>query len=556
MIIAGPNGAGKSTLLDLLRKEGAPKDRRKDVLYIGPHRSARHQTVLERNLYQQPFSMSQLLASQSLPGIDGVEGGKNRDPWNHDDTANYLKHAICRVASRYERAIARRYREVGEIPRNSIPDPWVPFREVTSRLLPHLCFAGVEPNPKNPEVLGCNWTVHGTNVDLNQLSSGEKSIIHMFYPLVEPEIDALLGGAEGGGGTQRCVLIDEPELHLHPNLQVKVIEEFRAIASAGRVQLILATHSPTVVDAAYSSELFVLRPPESIASGTNQLQQIASDDEKLTWIRSIFGGASNLTAMQTVLVVEGVGPESKTVSDRQLYRALHPRFSEVTIISGGGHSQCRQLRDSLAEVLSHLAPNLAAWALLDRDIAAVNTNWVRHLEVSMIENLALDPRCIYDACEPVRERIGLRSDAEVEAALDLLLDQARDEEVERRVLDSAGYQKFNPTGPLAKLSNSFSEWCQAVGENFTEERVALMIQEQTRIVDTFVSQKRRRENFHGKRMLKRFCQERLRGTPLAYDLFVYYAIRAAGSRKGVRAFFDAFFDEILGPGSSLESDDA
>jgi putative ribosome biogenesis GTPase RsgA len=82
MIITGPNGCGKSTLLNQLRTVGG------DILYLGPHRSSRRQTVRMRFLSQQSIDMGSLLSNANLPGFEGLDiPNRTRDAWNADEAA-------------------------------------------------------------------------------------------------------------------------------------------------------------------------------------------------------------------------------------------------------------------------------------------------------------------------------------------------------------------------------------------------------------------------------------------------------------------------------------
>lgn len=242
MVIAGPNGTGKSTLLNAIRSTAGWNN----IIYIGPHRALRRQTVQQRHIITTPFLMEELLTRQDSPGFEGVQlitGA--RDPWGHDDSANYLKHTLCQVEIDFQQAIMERYKKDGEIKKGSLPDPWKPLRELSANLLPHLRFSGIDST--NRSQLQCLWNVHGVPqaVDLDELSSGEKSIIQMFFPLVEREIRALLAEVSGvekaGDRPEQCVLIDEPELHLHPNLQVKVLDYLRVLTTGTQTQVILGS---------------------------------------------------------------------------------------------------------------------------------------------------------------------------------------------------------------------------------------------------------------------------------------------------------------------------
>ncbi len=96
----------------------------------------------------------------------------------------------------------------------------------------------------------------GQELDLTQMSDGERSLLAMMIDLcrrlvlANPELDDPL--QEGTG----VVLIDEVELHLHPQWQREIVEKLRR--TFPRMQFILTTHSPFVIQSAYSSDELVL----------------------------------------------------------------------------------------------------------------------------------------------------------------------------------------------------------------------------------------------------------------------------------------------------------
>lgn len=81
-------------------------------------------------------------------------------------------------------------------------------------------------------------------VDLDQLSSGEREIIAFFTYLSTKAINTSI------------LIIDEPELHLHPKWQSIVLYSIHKIFP--NVQLFLATHSQEIHQSASQSELFEL----------------------------------------------------------------------------------------------------------------------------------------------------------------------------------------------------------------------------------------------------------------------------------------------------------
>ena len=165
-----------------------------------------------------------------------------------------------------------------------MPDVWKPLKEMTENLLPHLHFDKIDVSDRDH--IKCLWNVHTKDiqVDIDDLSSGEKAIIHLFFPLIEKRIQALMARSEGSNegahpdqlAEQVCVLMDEPELHIHPNLQGKILDYLRNLAVRESVQFVLATQSSTIAEQASSDELFLLRPAERIGTDENQLMRIAS----------------------------------------------------------------------------------------------------------------------------------------------------------------------------------------------------------------------------------------------------------------------------------------
>lgn len=72
-------------------------------------------------------------------------------------------------------------------------------------------------------------------IDLQQLSSGEKQEIILFYNLIFKTKDNLL------------LLIDEPEISLHIVWQKKFLEDLLKITENSKIKVILATHSPQII---------------------------------------------------------------------------------------------------------------------------------------------------------------------------------------------------------------------------------------------------------------------------------------------------------------------
>jgi predicted ATPase len=77
-------------------------------------------------------------------------------------------------------------------------------------------------------------TIHGDEVDLNKLSSGEKNLLVLFGNLLFNEFETL-------------VMMDEPELSLHIEWQMKFLPIIEQIVAVQPVNVIIATHSPILI---------------------------------------------------------------------------------------------------------------------------------------------------------------------------------------------------------------------------------------------------------------------------------------------------------------------
>ncbi len=87
---------------------------------------------------------------------------------------------------------------------------------------------------------------------VDQLSSGELE----WLTLVGTLITKYMGQRIGEEGFRGIVLIDEPELHMHPEWQARILPALRDVAP--HAQLVLATHADAPWDQVYSFERVLL----------------------------------------------------------------------------------------------------------------------------------------------------------------------------------------------------------------------------------------------------------------------------------------------------------
>ena len=89
----------------------------------------------------------------------------------------------------------------------------------------------------------------GEEFDINDLSSGEKQLFlrTLSIKMLEPK--------------NSIILIDEPELSLHPKWQQRIIEVYKKIGENN--QIIIATHSPHILGSVSNENIFILYRDEN-----------------------------------------------------------------------------------------------------------------------------------------------------------------------------------------------------------------------------------------------------------------------------------------------------
>lgn len=89
----------------------------------------------------------------------------------------------------------------------------------------------------------------GTQITFDELSTGERTLITKLLVL-NLQTNNLSG---------KIVLIDEPEISLHPTWQSKVLKLYKTIANKSNCQIIIATHSPHIISSTPTDSLRILR---------------------------------------------------------------------------------------------------------------------------------------------------------------------------------------------------------------------------------------------------------------------------------------------------------
>lgn len=453
VVLAGPNGAGKSSLLDLLRqnRQGLAEPGT-TVMFVGPHRTWRSSSLNKVSLFGYPMSSyGALLQSDNLPhfqysvpaGMQGLQGAM-RDSGSADDAPAFVKTSLGRLRDRQQTLVTETWeKNGGHVPADSVANLFEPFDRLIRNLLPHLAFVGVDDtNADNIQVRFRAADGAGPEFDIDQLSSGEKAAIGLLLPLVERQAEQLIAPTDAAPGVvPLTMLLDEPELHLHPLLQLQVLQYLRDLAADGSAQFILSTHSPSLLDALTDEELYLVSPAGMAAD--NQLSRLTTTHERLEVARELTGATHLLTRAKPIVFIEGEVERMGISSDTRMISSLLPKTKSWALVPGRSKAEVIASVQRLRQEGLQL-PGTPVFGLVDADTDGASTDsYIVPWPVTMVENLLLDPEAIFQVLEPFGTQTRATSVAAVAAALEAAAQNRVDEEVRLRV------QRQLPVGRLS-----------------------------------------------------------------------------------------------------------
>lgn len=200
--------------------------------------------------------------------------------------------------------------------------------------------------------------VDGQIIDPAQISSGESEAVALaseiiyFFDTIDPEKFNVL-------------LLDEPDVHLHPDLQarlgkliISMIDEFRTYAES--IAICLSTHSSPLVCSLAASP-YVSIGTKSFA--VNEISLKPASDE-LRKIAPFFGHPLSLSLSEdAALILEGEDDERVW---QQAARTSQGRIKIFPVLAGSVDQQS-QLEDFCIDLLSTLYDNPVAFSLRDGD---------------------------------------------------------------------------------------------------------------------------------------------------------------------------------------------
>jgi putative ATP-dependent endonuclease of OLD family len=155
----------------------------------------------------------------------------------------------------------------------------------------------------------------------------------------------------------KLLLIEEPEAHLHPQKQLRVMKALQSLATEDRIQIIVTTHSPNLASVIELDNLVLLWKSRAFALNKESTKLSASDYSFLQ--RFLDVTKANLFFARGVMIVEG---DAENILLPTLATILERDFTEngVSIVNVGGVGLSRYARIFMRENFTETPNSLLA----------------------------------------------------------------------------------------------------------------------------------------------------------------------------------------------------
>jgi hypothetical protein len=267
--------------------------------------------------------------------------------------------------------------------RNAVSSQFMEFEAAVSEILPEVSMVLTDPVPgQNNVTIKLRDRLAGFDVPIDDAGTGVTQLLHL--------IATVLFSPDG-----RVLLVDEPQLHLHPGAE-KLLARF--IRAHPEHDYVMATHSPLFINALDPDRAWLLTRD---ADGTHIRSVFQEQLPKVHLLQELGISPGDVALAERLLFVEGP-------ADVETYPVLMRRLDwdpirlSVSVIQLQGGDTARPMRDVVAE-LSRLL-NMRMVILLDGDKKGEveESEVVRFLPTLDIETMLIrDPSAVRDAFDEV-----------------------------------------------------------------------------------------------------------------------------------------------------------
>jgi predicted ATPase len=304
-------------------------------------------------------------------------------------------------------------------------DPLAPYNSLLGRLFPGYGFVDTSDASLSLQVR----LPSGDVIPFQDMSSGEKEVFFILAFFVRHSI------------SNSVIVVDEPELHLHPELGRKFVRFMRTIMPGN--QIWIATHSADLIDEAGRERAFFVRR-KLTNSAEAEVLPATSEEHELQLVRDLFGYSGYIGVSKKLVFTEG----TNAGADRKTFANLFPELAdEIKIIPAGSSSNLQRINRAILALLSSNFAQCEFYLIRDRDYmsdkaiakqTASAPNRLFVLNRHEIENYLLDEEVIATVLRDIYQK-------------NWSTDQVRDELLAIAKQSSAGYVRDMAVAHCAEL---------------------------------------------------------------------------------------------------------
>ena len=259
-------------------------------------------------------------------------------------------------------------------------DPITEYNKLLERIFPEYKFVDVEENNLSLRIK----LPTGNTITFDELSSGEKEAFFILALFIRHSIN------------NSIIVIDEPDLHLHPELARKLLRIMRVIQPQN--QIWCATHSAELIDEAGRERTYFLRA--STDRTRVECTPATAENAELSILRDMYGYSGYVGISKKIIFSEGI----ESSADRKTFVNLFARMAdEIKIIPAGSNQELYRVNAAVLALLQSDFARCEFYLVRDHDflsdvaVAKHTAQAARRLFVLSryhIENYLLDDECI------------------------------------------------------------------------------------------------------------------------------------------------------------------
>lgn len=367
VVLLGANGSGKSRLLRGLASAPTINGKPRPVVYVEGGRAILFPDAIDVGINPEDFKQTSDLKSrlQLLLAILEIE----RHEFVSEYSALLYKWAEKMDGPKPEEKVSRLKR----------------INDVFSRLLPRRAFS-MTPKHRTPltdkrALRLRNWYLdnNGVSYDIGTISDGEKQVL------------CLLGDVSELSPPGALIIVDEPELNLHPGLAMNLWNEIERRKSDAL--FVYATHSISFAMRPNVTDILVLGDSQQTPVHLTDLRSSTNVD----W-EPFLGAIPAFISSQRVLAVEGQGDKS---FDKEFYQWVVG--SDITVVNVGS---CDRVKSAMNhEGVWEKVGSVRVCGIVDRDyrtetrLSDFETSGCHVLKCHEAESYLCDPELLRDAAK-------------------------------------------------------------------------------------------------------------------------------------------------------------